>query len=42
MGSDGNVALVVPDDSREGSSTTLVLLDSSGSVVEKMPLVVGG
>ena len=31
-----------PDDSREGSSTTLVLLDSSGSVVEKMPLVVGG
>jgi hypothetical protein len=38
---DGNVSLVVPDDSREGSSTTLVLLDSSGSVIEKMPLVVG-
>jgi len=42
VGADGNVALVVPDDSREGSSTTLVLIDSSGSVVEKMPLVVGG
>ncbi len=42
VGSDGNVALVVPDDSREGSSTTLVLLDSSGSIAEKMPLVVGG
>ena len=42
VASDGNVALVVPDDSREGSSTTLVLLDSSGSVVEKMPLMVGG
>jgi hypothetical protein len=38
---DGNVALVVPDDSREGSSTTLVLIDASGSVIEKMPLVVG-
>jgi hypothetical protein len=42
VGSDGNVALVVPDDSREGSSSTLVLIDSSGAVVEKMPLVVGG
>ena len=38
---DGNVSLVVPDDSREGSSTTLVLLDLSGSVIEKQPLVVG-
>jgi hypothetical protein len=38
---DGNVALVVTDDSREGSSTTLVLVDSAGVVIEKMPLVVG-
>jgi hypothetical protein len=42
VGPDGNVALVVADDGREGSSTTLVLLDPAGSVVEKMPLVVGG
>jgi hypothetical protein len=42
VGRDGNVALVVPDDSREGSSTMLVLIDSAGSVVEKMPIVVGG
>ncbi len=42
VGSDGNVALVVPDDSRDGSSTTLVLIDASGSVVDKMPLMVGG
>ena len=42
MGSDGNVALVVTDDSREGSGTTLVLLDSSGTVIAKMPLAVGG
>jgi hypothetical protein len=42
VGPDGNVALVVSDDSREGSSTILVLLDPSGTVVEKMPLVVGG
>ena len=41
VGSDGNVALVVSDDGREGSSTTLVLLDPAGSVIEKMPLVVG-
>jgi hypothetical protein len=37
----GSVALVVEDDSRAQSSTTLVLLDPSGSVVEKMPLMVG-
>jgi hypothetical protein len=42
VGPDGNVALVVVDDGREGGSTTLVLLDPSGAVVEKMPLVVGG
>ena len=42
VGPDGNVALVVEDDGREGSSTILVLLDPAGVVVEKMPLVVGG
>jgi hypothetical protein len=41
VGSDGHVALVVADDRREGTSTTLVLIDPSGAVVEKMPLVVG-
>jgi hypothetical protein len=39
---DGKAALVVSDDGRAESSTTLVLLDASGKVVEKMPLVVGG
>jgi hypothetical protein len=38
----GSVALVVTDDTRSESSTTLVLVDPSGSVIEKMPLVVGG
>src|SRR6185437_14171521 len=42
VGADGNVALIVTDDSREGSGTTLVLLDPSGKVVEKLPLAVGG
>jgi hypothetical protein len=42
VGPDGNIALVVSDDGREGSSTTLVLLDPTGTVIKKMPLVVGG
>ncbi len=42
VGADGNAALVVADDGRDGSGTTLVLLDASGKVVEKMPLAVGG
>ena len=42
VGPGGSVALVVQDDSREGSSTTLVLLGPAGTVIEKMPLVVGG
>lgn len=42
VGADGNAALVVTDDSRDGSGTTLVLLDPSGRVVEKRPLAVGG
>ncbi len=42
VGPDGNVSLVVTDDSREGSGITLVLLDPSGTVIAKMPLAVGG
>jgi hypothetical protein len=42
VGPDGQVALLVSDDGREGSSTTLVLIDPACIVVEKMPLVVGG
>jgi len=42
VGADGNAALVVTDDSREGSGTTLVLLDASGVVIAKQPLAVGG
>jgi hypothetical protein len=33
---------VVADDTREGSATTLVLLDKSGTVIDKMPVTVGG
>ena len=38
------VSLVVkPDkDSREGTATTLVLLDLAGNVLEKTPVTVGG
>lgn len=39
---DGNVALVVIDDTREGSATTLVLLDPSGNVLDKTLVTVGG
>jgi hypothetical protein len=42
VGPDGTVALVVADDSREGSGTTMVLLDASGKVVDKLALAVGG
>ena len=42
VGQDGTVALVVADDRREGSATTLVLLDPAGNVLEKMPVTVGG
>ena len=41
VGKDGTVALFVADDSREGTATNLVLLDVSGTVLEKMPLNVG-
>jgi hypothetical protein len=42
VGKDGTVALVVEDDTREGSATTLVLLDASGNVLDKMLVTVGG
>ena len=42
VGSDGNVALVVLDDTREGSATTLVLLDAAGNVIDKNLVTVGG
>jgi hypothetical protein len=42
IGKDGTVALVVEDDTREGSATTLVLLDAAGSVLDKMLVTVGG
>ena len=41
VGRDGTVALFVVDDSREGTATNLVLLDASGTVLEKMLLNVG-
>ena len=42
VGQDGGVSLVVGDDSREGSGTTLVLLDAKGVVIARLPLAVGG
>ncbi len=42
VGQDGNVALIVQDDTREGSATTLVLLDAAGSVIDKNLVTVGG
>jgi hypothetical protein len=39
---DGTVALVVADDTREGSATTLVLLDAAGNVLDRLPVTVGG
>jgi hypothetical protein len=39
---DGTAALVVEDDRREGSATTLVLLDGAGNLLDKAPVMVGG
>ncbi|MBN9118098.1 MAG: BREX-1 system phosphatase PglZ type B [Planctomycetes bacterium] len=41
VGSDGAVSLPVADDSREGTATTVVLLDSVGNVVAKAAVTVG-
>jgi hypothetical protein len=38
---DGTAALVVADDSREGTATMLVLLDAIGNVIDKLPVTVG-
>jgi len=38
----GVVRLVVPDDSYEGSSVTVVLMDASGAAIRKYPTIVGG
>jgi hypothetical protein len=42
VGPDGSVAPVVLDDTREGSATTLVLLDAAGNVIDKNLVTVGG
>lgn len=39
---DGKVGLLVEDDSLHGATVSIVLLDSSGRVVSKMPTTVGG
>jgi hypothetical protein len=41
VGKDGTVALVVEDDAREGTAAILVLVDPSGTVLDKMPVTVG-
>lgn len=38
---DGSVAVVVTNESREGTATTLVLLDQVGNVLDKAPVTVG-
>lgn len=38
---DGSVALVVTNESREGSATMLVLLDHAGNILDKSPVTVG-
>ena len=38
---DGTVALVVTNESREGTATTLVLLDHAGNLLDKSPVTVG-
>ncbi|HEV3255328.1 MAG TPA: BREX-1 system phosphatase PglZ type B [Gemmataceae bacterium] len=42
VGKDGTAALVVEDDRREGSATTLVLLDGAGNLLDKALVTVGG
>lgn len=39
---DGSVSLVVTNESREGTATTLVLLDQAGNVLDKSLVTVGG
>ena len=42
VGLDGTVSLPVADDSREGTATTVVLLDPTGNVIAKAAVTVGG
>ena len=39
---EGNGSLLVPDDSYEGTTVSLVLLDGQGQVVAKQATTVGG
>jgi hypothetical protein len=41
VGKDGSVALVVTNESREGTASMLVLLDQVGNVLDKSPVTVG-
>lgn len=41
VATDGSVSLMVEKDEREGSATILVLLDTAGTVIDKMPVTVG-
>jgi len=41
VGQDGAVAFVVEDDAREGTAAMLVLIDSGGTVLDKMAVTVG-
>ena len=42
VSSEGNGSLLVPDDSYEGTTVSLVLLDGQGQVVAKQATTVGG
>jgi hypothetical protein len=41
VATDRSVSLIVENDEREGSATILVLLDETGTVIDKMPVTVG-
>jgi len=41
VGQNGEVALVVEDDVREGTAAMLVLIDPGGTVVDKTAVTVG-
>ena len=38
---DGSVSLVVTNEGRQGTATTLVLLDHAGNILDKSPVTVG-
>ena len=38
---DGSVSVMITDERREGTATTLVLIDKAGNVVDKAPVTVG-